>query len=740
MAHSLNNSGDSQQSNRYPISGSRESRESTDIELIGYLQKLKRRWKPALAVFLLTLGGAFTATKFLEEKYQAEGKILFKQKSSVLDFEQGVGELKTFLNNQTPLLTQQEIITAAPILQQTIEILRLTDDEGKPLTPEAMSKKLKVELLGGSDVIEISYKDSNPIKASQIVNTLMDVYIKEQIRSNQRETSTADGFVSVQIPQVEEKLKQFESILQEFRTKHSIVDLQEEKKVLVSELGLLNRQIADVGSQLQGTKAQTATLQKQLGLNLKQAISLNQLGNSPTVQSVLSELGNTEAEISRERQRFTDTHPSVLSLREKKADLRKGLERQIASTVGSRVRVSDGILQSNRFQENSLEKFINLKIAELSLRQQLSSTAQYQQAYLKRAQQLPRLEQREREINQQVETARKTYENLLSTQQELQILQNKQTGNAEIIEQAIAPTKGTTGKMALMLLGVLLGLLLSNLTVIALEMQDRTLKSISEIKKKLPYKVLGIVPLNERSEHNGVIVQQDPDSYASEIYRMIQANLKFITSKRPPKVILITSSVPGEGKSTVSANLAAAISQLGRKVLLIDGDLRRSSQHELWGTGNHIGIKDVLNNQASLKEAGFQPMTKLDLLTSGTIPPNPLSLIDSDEMGELVAKARKEYDIVLIDAPPLPVTADVLTLSKLVDGILFVSRPGIVENESAELAMEALDSTGQKVLGMVINGVGNKEFDRYSYSSKYGKRYFASSKSPKTANSKAITA
>ena len=323
-------------------------------------------------------------------------------------------------------------------MQQTIEILRLTDEEGNPLTPEFMSKKLKVELLGGSDVIEIAYSDSNPIKASQIVNTLMDVYIKEQIRSNQRETSNADGFVSVQIPQVEEKLKQFESILQEFRTKHSIVDLQEEKKVLVSELGLLNRQIADTGSQLQGTKAQTATLQKQLGLNLKQAISLNQLGNSPTVQSVLSELGNTEAEIARERQRFTDTHPSVLSLREKKADLRKGLERQIASTVG-RVKVSDGILQNNRFQENSLEKFINLKIEELSLRQQLSSTSQYQQAYLKRAKQLPRLEQREREINQQVETARKTYENLLSTQQELQILQNKQTGNAEIIEQAIAP-------------------------------------------------------------------------------------------------------------------------------------------------------------------------------------------------------------------------------------------------------------------------------------------------------------
>ena len=254
------------------------------------------------------------------------------------------------------------------------------------------------------------------------------------------------------------------------------------------------------------------------------------------------------------------------------------------------------------------------------------------------------------------------------------------------------------------------------------------------------FKLLGVVPINDLNDRQGVIVQQEPDSYASEIYRMIQANLKFVTSQRPPKVILVTSSVPGEGKSTVTANLAAAIAQLGRQVLLVDGDLRKSAQHQLWETGKYTGIKDVLIGQVSLKEAASQPMPKLDLLSSGTTPPNPLALLDSDEMSELIAKARKNYDIVLIDAPPLPVTADVLTLSKLVDGILFVSRPGVVENESAELAIEALESTGQKVLGMVINGVEGKEFDRYSYSSKYGQRYFNTGKGEKKSKSKVVTA
>ena len=221
---------------------------------------------------------------------------------------------------------------------------------------------------------------------------------------------------------------------------------------------------------------------------------------------------------------------------------------------------------------------------------------------------------------------------------------------------------------------------------------------------------------------------------------MIQTNLKFLAVKRQPKVILITSSVPGEGKSTVAANLAAAMAQLGKKVLLIDGDLRKASQHHLWQLNNKAGIKDIITHKTPLANVVSRPMKQLDLLTSGTIAPNPLALLDSSEMSELVAAARKEYELVIIDAPPLAVTADVLTLSKLADGIVFVSRPGIVENESAQLAQETIANANltSKVLGMVINGVRPKEFDRYSYHAKYSKNYFAGA--PGKTHSKTATA
>ncbi|MGV2828832.1 GumC family protein [Myxosarcina sp. GI1(2024)] len=727
----------------YALLDNREQREALDINLERYLLKLRRRWLPALGAFLLTVGATAFLSTLLEETYSAEGKILFKQNpiDTLTGLEAGTQKLNSLLNNQTPLSTEELRIISEPVLQQTIDQLKLEDEEGQPLKPEALKRDLDVSIVDGTDVISISYRHPDSYKAAKVVNTLMDTYIQEQIRSNQTDTVNADSFINNQIPKVETKLKNVESSLQKFYEKNQVIDLQEEKRNLVSDLGTLNRQISTIGAQLQGTQAQASSLQSQLGLNLKQAIAANQLGSTPAVQSILQQLTTTETQLAQERQRFKDNHPTIESLLEKKGYLRQQLEQLINRYVGSQV--SEGLLQGGELKDNQLEKFINLKIEELSLQTQLSSLYDYQQAYLDRAKQLPRLEKREQELLREVETARKTYETLLTNQQELQLLVNQQTGNAEVIELARVPEKGSTGRMALMIMGVLAGLLLSNLTAIALEMQDRTLKTIPELKQKFAYKVLGIIPLDTlQADRNKIVVYSEPDSFASEIYRMIQANLKFLNFKRQPKVILMTSSVPGEGKSTVAANLAAAMAQLGRRVLIIDADLRKSSQHHLWHISNKLGVKDALAHKTALEELVSRPMKQLDILAAGVTAPNPLALLDSVEMSELVAKARQEYDTIVIDAPPLPVTADVLTLSKLSDGILFVSRPGIVEHESAELAQETLVNANisHKVLGMIINGVKSSEFDRYSYHAKYSKRYFDSSADKPSSHSKTVTA
>ncbi len=716
-------------------------RSELDVNMEEYFLKFKRRWLPALSVFIVTVGTTLFLTSFLEKTYKSEGKILFRKNTpnALLDLKDSANEFDSLLHTQTPLSTERLRMTSEPVLQQTIDQLKLEDADGEPLKIKELKKRLSVEIVGGTDVISIEYKDPDPIISSKVVNTLMDVYVEEHLRSNKSATASADSFITSTIPKIENKLQGLESRLQDFYEKNQVVDLQEEKKILVAEIGTLNRQISSVGAELQGKKAQTGSLQNQLGLNLRQAISANQLGNTPQVQSILEQLGSTETELSQERQRFKDSHPIIASLQEKKQSLNSQLKGLVRQYVGAQV--SEGLLQSGDLKDNQLEQFINLKIEELSLQTELSSLYQYQQVYLDRAKQIPRLEKQEQSLLREVDSARSTYSTLLENKSDIDVLINQQTGNAQIIESGRVPEEGSTGRIPLLLLGVVMGLFLSNLTAILLEMQDRTLKTIPEIKQRFAYQVLGIVPLDTlQSAQGGIVVQREPDSFASEIYRMIQTNLKFLAVKRQPKVILMTSSVPGEGKSTVAANLAAAMAQLGRKVLLVDGDLRKASQHQLWQLSNKAGVKDIVAHKTPLAQVISQPMKQLDVLTSGTIAPNPLALLDSPEMSELVAAARKEYDLIIIDAPPLAVTADVLTLSKLADGIVFVSRPGIVEHESADLAQETIVNANlsQKVLGMVINGVKPNEFDRYSYHAKYSKNYFSSS--PKNTHSKTATA
>ena len=709
------------------ISPQKSSRDNLDVNPSEYLVKLKRRWKPALAVFLLTLGVTGGLSLLQKKTFQGEGKLLFKQDSAAA--QTGIGEnagrLDPILPNQTPVSTQIEVLESEPVIQQVIDRQKLTNGEGEPLKPEDFRKKLSTELIGGTDVVEVRYKHPEPKVAAQVVNTLMDVYIKEQIRGNQSEPEAAKEFINKELPSIQSKVEQSEESISKFRTENNIVDLAEEKKGLVTNLGMLNQQISTTGSEFQGLQAQTSALQSQLGLDLNQAVATDQLAASPEVQSVLEQLTQTESKLAQERQRFSDQHPSVISLTAQKNDLTNQLRGLVAGAVGQGVEVPQGLLQKGQgLKENQLEKFITLKIDELSLQRQVGSLYQTQQEYLQRAKEIPKLQKQEQELIRNAEAASSTLETLLTNLQQVELTASQESSNAKVVEYSAVPDKGSSGKTMLLGMGIVLGAFLANLSVILLELQDRSLKTLAEIKKRFAYQTIGITPLEPPSYQGRIVTREEPDSFSSEVYRMIQANLKFLTNNKPPKVILITSSVPEEGKSTVTANLAAAIAQLGRKTLLIDGDLRRSSQHQLWDVGNKKGLKDIIVSNVSMASVISQPMPNLSLLTSGMVDSNPLALLDSPALSDLVGRSRRDYDLILIDAPPLPVTADVLTLSKLVDGIVFVTRPGVVEQESAELAQETLGTTGQKVLGMVINGVKPADFDRYSYHGRYAKSYY----------------
>jgi capsular exopolysaccharide synthesis family protein len=215
---------------------------------------------------------------------------------------------------------------------------------------------------------------------------------------------------------------------------------------------------------------------------------------------------------------------------------------------------------------------------------------------------------------------------------------------------------------------------------------------------------------------------------------MLQANLKFVNSDKELKVIVVTSSVPQEGKSTVSANLAVVMAHSGRRVLLVDADMRRPVQHKILDLLNEAGLSNVLVGQAELRTVIKEVRDNLYVLSAGVIPPNPMALLDSQRMASLINYFSNSYDFVIIDTPSLNVAADALILGQMADGVLLVVRPGVVDSASAASAKEFLEQSGQNVLGQVINGVV-PENKLYNY---YAKENYAGEDSRKTETAKSM--
>ena len=723
---------------------SMESRESIDLDLSRYLLILKRWWLPATAIFVATVMLSGTATQFMKPSYEAEGKLLFKIPSfkvagsnlSPGSSEGGdSGDLKPLVATQNPISSQIEVISSPTFLQRTIDKLQLKDNEGKPLEVEALQKALNLKIVGGTDVLRISYSSHDPQEAAAVVNTIMNSYLDNDITTNRSEAGATRQFMAKQLPKTQAAVDNAEVALRIFKQKHQIADLSAETQSAVATIGNLDNEMNTVKAQLDEVNAQTNQLRQKVELNSQEAIAVSALSQSPAVQGVLTQLQDTDRQLAIERSRFLDDNPVVVNLEAKKASLKSLLQQEVGQTVGNQTQVPQSQLQIGQLRQSLIQSFLQSEIQRFGLTKRLSSLYNSRSNYEQRVKLIPQLAQNQRELERKVAVADSTYQTLLKKVQELQLVENTNAAASRIISQALVPKKQlTTKKIIVLVLGVMFGLFFATTTVLFLAMRDRSLKTLKEVREVFGYTLLGILPLSVkkvRSRYSNaelidqtIAVRDTPYSLTSEMYRMIQANLKFLSSDKVLKTIVVTSAVPKEGKSTVSANLAAAIAQLGRKVLLIDADMRIPSQHHLWQLTNAVGLSEVLVGQADFNIAVSKVMDNLDVLTAGVRPPNPLALLDSKRMASLIENfsSQYNYDFVIIDAPPLLLAADALTLSQMTDGILLVARPGVIDSNSAAAAEEMLERSSHNVLGLVVNGIIDKN-ESSSYFN-HAKEYF----------------
>ncbi|NJM19366.1 MAG: polysaccharide biosynthesis tyrosine autokinase [Richelia sp. SM1_7_0] len=697
------------------------------IDLQQYWLILKRRWLPALLVTTSVLGLAAFVTFRQKPVYQAEGKLRFNKNnniSSLSGLGGQIGELSGITNLSNPLDTETEVIKSHPLIQETITKLDLKNKEGEPLTYEAFLKQLQVKSIRGTDVLQLSYKSTDPEEAAKVVNSLMGDYMANNVQDNTAEVRAAREFLQKEVPQVEARVVQAEAALRRFKEQNSVVALEEEAKVGVESLNNLLENITQAQAQLVEAMTRSEALQNQLKLPTQQAVALSSLSQSPAVQQVLTEFQKTQSELAVARTRLTDEHPTVINLSQKLQALKNQLEGRVGQIVGNGVSVKEPDLQIGELKQSLTAELVKSEVERLAANNRVGLLSRAFESSQARLSILPRLEQQQRELQRKLQVAQSTYEQLLKQLQEVQVVEKQNVGNARVIASALIPEEPISPKVLLNLaLGGFLGVLLGAGTALILEAMDKSLKTIDEAKKLFGYPLLGTIPIVDEKdkERKELPVLNNPYSPATTAFEILQSNLGFTMSDRALKVIVVSSSVPGEGKSFVSSNLAVAMAQLGRRVLLIDADMRRPTQQNIWNLPNMIGLSNILVGQASLQGSITEALVTLDVLTCGKIPPNPLALLESQRMATLLLEqVNKDYDFVIIDAPPLTAAADALNLGKLADGMLLVVRPGVANTGSVSAAKSLLEQSHQRVLGMVINGVtADNSYGGYYYSKGY---------------------
>ncbi|MCL6752169.1 polysaccharide biosynthesis tyrosine autokinase [Nostoc sp. CCCryo 231-06] len=704
-----------------------------EVNIQKYLEVIQRRWLPLVGIFGITVTLGCLYAFSLKPSYKAEGSLMIKtnRSSSLTGLSEDIGRLEALNVNDNPLETQVRVIGSNPVIEKTINSLNLKDSKDKLLSIPDLAKQLKIEGIKGTDVVQISYKGGNPELAAKIVNKVIDSYIELNIKANQNEALIAKEVLVTEVPKAEEIVRRAESKLRLFKEKNKIVVLGQEASAAVDTISKLGNQISQALAQLDDVKGRLEQLSSEAKIDSKQGVIVSELTQAPGVQKVLAQLQETESQLALERTRFSPEHPTITNLQEKVVALQSLLKERIGQFAGT-AQITEGSLQVGQLRQSLIADITRAQAERVGLERQIATLLRQQEAYIKRANNLPKLEQSQRELERKLQAAQATYETLLKKRQEIDIAQNQKIPNARVISYALTPDKAEGPRKILFIVGGGgIGLFLGIIVAFGLDLVDRSVKTVKEAKEVMKYSVLGVIPTQSRNGKDNpsiagldraipkIIGRDIPYFPLGNAYQILQVNLKFLCSDKPLKSIVITSSVAKEGKSDVSANLAVTMAQAGRRVLLVDADMRNPMQHHIWGLTNTTGLSNAIAGQVSLDTAAQEVMPNLEVLTSGILPPNPVAMLDSQRMATLISNFGIDYDFIIFDTPPLSGIADAAVLSTLTDGILLVVRPGVVDLNSANSAKEFLTQSGQKVLGIVINGVNTKnEPNNYFYDNK----------------------
>ncbi len=558
-----------------------------------------------------------------------------------------------------------------------------------------LQKTIKVKEVGRkSNIIEISYTNTDPVLVRDVVNTLVQAYLGQSVGFKTEEANRTVGFVEGQLKDIQNELDSSEKNLQTFKSKSQTINLDTEAQTLIQTLADKEKQKTDIALQRKQVEFALASLKKarQRGLVYSPAV----MNDDPTIIGLAAKLAELSVQKNALLVENTELHPSVKAVQGEIDEL----QQEIQATY-----------------ETSLR----------NLTRQLAEMKQQLAVYENKLKGLPLVEQDLARLTRFAKVNADIYTFLLQKREEAKMVKASTISNIDIVDPAIIPDNPIKPIIPkYLLLGLFLGCMFGVLVAFFEEFLDDTIKDADGARRAVELPLLAIIPHFETApatvQGNGSLrTLKEPKSQFAEAFRSLRTSLHFSAINRDKKVILVTSTFPGEGKSTISANLANIFTQTGSRVLLIDCDLRRSSLHEKFHHSKAPGLSEILTGDATIEDAVHNTdIPGLRLVSAGTTPPNPSELLGSAAMQRFLEQERVNFDHIVIDAPPVLAVTDAPILTATADMVIVIMEAGRVPLKAAQRMREMLTAIKAPVAGLVMNDKSGKG-ETYGYH--YGKYY-----------------
>ncbi|MBI5059583.1 polysaccharide biosynthesis tyrosine autokinase [candidate division KSB1 bacterium] len=728
----------------------------TSLQISEYLRILFRgRWVIILT-FLAVVGAVTFMTYRMQPVYVATASLLIRNadqmESRLLD-EKPEPVYKSRNLNAMEVIQSRRIAEAVikslenSSYKGLLEILKDTDQNGDPITYDArvasLRLKLSVELLKDTDVLKVSVSAHTPFEAAFLTDEVAKQYYLYSLQEARGELSDIRQFLEQQLATVREQLSQSENLEKTYKESQSVSSLTDETTQLVrqsadihtlynstetelnSELrrqDFLRKQLQDIKGSL---VADFASLQNPLIATLQQQIADKQTriasllanpgpGTDETVAAFENEVDNIKAKLIEEVRRLAGTGTGSIDPLHTSQDLFDMLlttQIEVKSLTAKAEALRD-VMQNLDYQLDQLPEK-QLVLARLS---------------------------RDRQLNENL------YVMLNEKYEESRITEAGKSAGVEIVDTAKPPAEPVRPKKKLnILLGILFGFGLGVAIAFFLEFLDDTIKTGDDLER-IGLTVLGTIPvvhteaILRRLKREGrefteadlhrveskLITRFSPKSPISEAYRSLRTNIQFSDIDHPKRLLLITSSASKEGKSTSAVNLAITLAQMGSKVLLIDSDLRRPSLHNFFGLDKTYGLSNLLVGSLSFDDViKHTEVDKLDLITSGDIPPNPAEMVASESMKKFLADARARYQYVVVDSPPVIAVTDAAVLATRVDGTILVVSSAYTNKRDIQRAVSLIRNVRAGVMGTILNNLDIKKiYGSYYYYFHYYQYYY----------------